>query len=140
MLYHLVATTVSFKKSSYLLTKSSPLQYVQVILGNPIPFDLTIEVTDIEGNATSKFKNIKKLYHDKSYMYVGGEDYTFGPYYVTFPANASSAYLQNILNDDNIVEKDEYFTLTINSSSLPIGVYAGNPSHTRIIIRDDDCK
>ena len=73
-------------------------------------------------------------------MFVGGEDYTFGPYYVTFAANATVVFMQNLLYDDDIVEKDEYFTLTINLSSLPVGVYAGNPSHTRIIIRDDDCK
>ena len=48
--------------------------------------------------------------------------------------------MQNLLYDDGIVEKDEYFTLTIDSSSLPIGVYAGDPNHTRIVIRDDDSK
>ena len=48
--------------------------------------------------------------------------------------------MQNLLYDDDIVEKDEYFTLTIDSSSLPIGVYAGDPNHTIITIRDDDSK
>ena len=32
-----------------------PPQYVQVILGTPIPFDITINITDTEGTATSKF-------------------------------------------------------------------------------------
>ena len=74
------------------------------------------------------------------YNLTGGRDYIFGPYYVTFPANKTSVLMQNLLYDDGIVEKDEYFTLTIDPSSLPIGVHAGDPYHTRITIRDDDSK
>ena len=71
---------------------------------------------------------------------TGGEDYKVGPYSVTFPTNTTSVFMENLLNDDDIVEMDEYFNLTIDTSSLPIGVYASDPYHTRVIIHDDDSK
>ena len=43
------------------------------------------------------------------------------------------------INDDNIFEENENFTLTI-SSSLPTGVMVGNPGQARVTIVDNDCK
>ena len=59
--HYLVATTVFFKKSSYVMQTIPPPQYVQVILGTPIPFDVTVKITDTEGTATSKLTNIIAL-------------------------------------------------------------------------------
>ena len=39
-----------------------PQQYVQVILGTPIPFDFTIKITDTGGTATSKLTNMHSTY------------------------------------------------------------------------------
>ena len=44
------------------------------------------------------------------------------------------------LNDDNILEENEIFVLTINQSSLPSGVTIGNPSITTVTIVDNDRK
>ena len=44
------------------------------------------------------------------------------------------------LNDDNILEENEIFVLTINQSSLPSGVTFGNPSITTVTIVDNDRK
>ena len=44
------------------------------------------------------------------------------------------------LNDDNILEENENFMLTINQSSLPNGVTTGNPSITTVTIVDNDRK
>ena len=66
-------------------------------------------------------------------------DYTSGPYSVTFPAGVMSVPFNIPVNDDNIFEENENFTLTI-SSSLPTGVMVGNPGQARVTIVDNDCK
>ena len=43
------------------------------------------------------------------------------------------------INDDNIFEENENFTLTINSL-LPTGVMVGNSGQATVTIVDNDCK
>ena len=45
-----------------------------------------------------------------------------------------------MINDDNIFENNENFTLTINSSSLPSYITVINPSEVSVTILDDDRK
>ena len=66
-------------------------------------------------------------------------DYISGPYSVTFPAGVTSVPLNISINDDNLFESNENFTLTINSS-LPTGVMVGNPGQATMTIVDNDCK
>ena len=42
--------------------------------------------------------------------------------------------------DDNLLETDEMFKLTINSSSLPNRVIVNNPSESTVTIMDNDRK
>ena len=42
--------------------------------------------------------------------------------------------------DDNILESNERFQLSINTSSLPNRVTVDNPSEVTVTIVDDDCK
>ena len=67
-------------------------------------------------------------------------DYGSGPYTVTFPAGTTTVPLDIPINDDDIYEINENFTLTINSSSLPTGVTVGNPGQATVTIVDDDRK
>ena len=66
-------------------------------------------------------------------------DYTSGPYSVTFPAGVMSVPFSISINDDNIFEDNENFTLTINSS-LPTGVKVGNAGQATMTIVDNDRK
>ena len=66
-------------------------------------------------------------------------DYTSRSYSVTFPAGVMSVPFNITINDDNIFEENENFTLTINSS-LPTGVMVGNPGQATVTIVDNDCK
>ena len=66
-------------------------------------------------------------------------DYISGPYTVTFPAGVMSVPFNIPINDDNILENNENFTLTINSSLL-IGVMVDNLSRATVTIVDNDCK
>ena len=67
-------------------------------------------------------------------------DYTAGPYTVTFPAGSTSASVIVPLNDDDLVERDENFTLSIDLSSLPSGITIGISNQTLVTINDNDCK
>ena len=66
-------------------------------------------------------------------------DYTSGPYSFTFPAGVMSVPFNISISDDNILEDNENFTLTINSS-LPIGVMVDNLSQATVTIVDNDSK
>ena len=67
-------------------------------------------------------------------------DYTSGPYTVTIPAGQTNATFDIPINNDDILEDIENFTLTINSSSLPTGVTPGDPDVATVTITDDDRK
>ena len=67
-------------------------------------------------------------------------DYTSGPYTVTFLAGQTTATFDVPINDDNILEGNEDFILTIDATSLPIIVIYGNPGQTTVTIVNDDSK
>ena len=76
-------------------------------------------------------------------MYIltgGGVDYDSGPFDITFPAGETLAVFNVSINDDNIVEGNENFTLSINPSSLPNGVTVINSDQTTVNIIDNDCE
>ena len=72
------------------------------------------------------------------YPLGGGTDYDSRPFHVIFPAGETLAVFNVLINDDNIVEGNENFNLSINSSSLPNEVTVGNPVQVVVTIVDDD--
>ena len=73
--------------------------------------------------------------------FTGGVDYVSGPYSVTIPAGETSASFDlSIINDNNIFEGNESFTLTIRTSSLPDRVMTEPFCDRTVTIVDDDCK
>ena len=67
-------------------------------------------------------------------------DYDSGPYTVTFPAGQTTATFNVPITDDNILEGDENFMLTINGTLLPNGITRGMPGEATVTIVDDDRK
>ena len=57
-----------------------------------------------------------------------------------FHAGTTNAAINIMINDDNIFENNENFTLTINSTSLPSYITVINPSEVTVTILDDDRK
>ena len=57
-----------------------------------------------------------------------------------FHAGTTGAAINIMINDDNIFENNENFTLTINLSSLPSYITVINPSEVIVTILDDDRK
>jgi len=73
------------------------------------------------------------------YIIIGnGIDYNSGVYDVTFSAGVTSSQLNIAITDDNILEPDESFTITIDQSTLPNGVMVVDPSEATVTIVDDD--
>ena len=68
----------------------------------------------------------------------GGVDYDSGLYTVTFTAGETSASFNVPINDDNILEDDEDFTLTVIESTLPAEVTRGDPFRATVTIQDND--
>ena len=67
-------------------------------------------------------------------------DYTSGPYTVTFPAGQTTATFDVPMIDDDILEGNENFMLTIDETSLPDRVTRGSPGEATVTIVDDDGK
>lgn len=53
----IVATAISFHKSSYVVGKNSPPEPIKLVLNNSSPLNFTVQIVDREGTATSE------LYH-----------------------------------------------------------------------------
>ena len=69
------------------------------------------------------------------FIIEGGTDYNSGPYPVIFPAGITTASLSVSINNDNIVEMNETFTLTITP---PNDVMTVDPDNAVVTIVDDD--
>ena len=67
-------------------------------------------------------------------------DYTSGPYTITFPAGQTTATFDVPIYDDNILEDNENFVLTISPLSLPNNVTVNDPDEVTVTIVDDDGK
>ena len=66
-----------------------------------------------------------------------GVDYKSGPYVVRFPAGIKEVKFNVSINDDEIVEEIESFTLTI-AQILSNRVFRFNPSQATVYIVSDD--
>ena len=67
-------------------------------------------------------------------------DYTSGPYTVTFPAGITMVEFEVPINDDDILEGNENFMLTIDEVSLPDHITRGTPAEATVTIVDNDRK
>jgi len=68
----------------------------------------------------------------------GGVDYDSGIYTVTFPAGQTRVPIDVGINDDDTLENDEDFDITIIRNTLPDGVTRGNPGSATVTIEDND--
>ena len=136
---NLLVITVMFSQSAYTVNENDEPAQAVLSLSNPSSTDITVEVYNTDGSATGE-SVIIILYMIDQHITGGGVDYDSGPYTVTFPARVTSVPFKVSLYDDDILEENENFMLTINQSSLPSGVTIGNPSITTVTIVDNDRK
>ena len=67
---------------------------------------------------------------------IGGDDYSSGPYNVTFTAGTTNSSFAISIRNDNTFEDNESFALTI--ASLPNIITVGNPHQATVTIVDDE--
>ena len=67
-------------------------------------------------------------------------DYNAGLFTIILPAGEFRMEFNISITDDNILENDEEFNLTIISTSLPDRLLDGGIQQTTIFIADDDGK
>ena len=66
---------------------------------------------------------------------TGGVDYNSGPYTVTFPNGSTTASFNITIVNDNVVEFDEVFTVSVVNSRI-----AGTPAVATVTIIDTTSK
>ena len=71
---------------------------------------------------------------------IENNDYDSEPYNVTISAGTTVAAFNISINNDNILESNENFILTVDPSSLPEDVTLGSLFQATVTIVDTDCK
>lgn len=66
------------------------------------------------------------------------EDYDATPFYIRILPNRTRAPLVVLINDDEIYEGDEAFTLTIQEMFLPFNIIIGENVNTTVTIVDNE--
>ena len=72
------------------------------------------------------------------WLQIGNVDYTSGSYSVEFLAGMTNVSLNISLIDDDVLENNENFYLSIDEDSLPTSIIAGATDRTIVNIVDDD--
>ena len=76
---------------------------------------------------------------DEIWCITGGiVDYSSEPYNVILPSGNTTVSFEIKIFNDNILEGNETFNITINAISLPACVNRGNPYEATVTIVDDD--
>ena len=119
-----VAVSVSFEDQPYNINETEGAIQLALVLSIPSSFDITVHLYNANGPSATPGKD----YESKN------------TYSVTFQNSTTKANLNISINDDLLLELDEKFTVTINSTSLPSYVTVGSPDSATVTILSDDCK
>ena len=72
------------------------------------------------------------------WLQIGDVDYNSGSYSVAFLPGMTNVSLNISITDDDVLENNENFYLSINEDSLPTSITAGITDRTIVNIVDDD--
>jgi len=124
---------VSFSRTQYSFDEGTGNVQIELLASNPSSFDIVMHVLwdDITASGLNSSECVES---------VGTGDYLYGVYSVTFPANNMMQFVDISICDDNVLEEDETFSLTIVSNSNPDNVTNGSPDNVTVIILDNDRK
>ena len=70
----------------------------------------------------------------------GGVDYKSGPYFITFPAGVTRVSFVVVITNDNVLEGDEKFSLSIDRRTMQPYQRVHNSNQVTVTIYDDDGK
>ena len=134
---YLIDATISFGQQTYSANEDDEKVEPVLVLSNPSSSVITLQVIDTRGSATGKYVQLFTIIMD---FVGGGVDYNSGPYSVQFNVGVTRVLLTVSIHDDNILEGNETFNLSIGTSSLPSRVTVGNPGETMVTILANDGK
>ena len=129
---------VMFSNRTYSVDEDGGPAQPVLVLNIPSSMDITVQVRDASGTATSERTNIIIININSNL--TGGDDYGPGIYSVVIPAGMTMVPFDISIVDDDILEGDENFDIVIVPGTLPDGVTRGDPGIATVTIVDDDCK
>jgi len=136
--FFFLAITVTFSQAQYsfvedVVGKDSGNSQIELVFSNPSSFDIVVHVMwdDI---TTTGLNGSECVESD------GTRDYLYGVSSVTFPANTILQFVNITICDDNVLEEDETFSVTIVSNSNPDNATNGSPDNVTVTIVDNDRK
>ena len=132
-IFFTVAITVNFSQARYSFVEGSGNVLIELMFSNPSSFDIIVHVMWDDITATG-LNNSACLESDDT------EDYLHGVYSVMFSVNMTMQLLNFTICDDDVLEEEETFSLTIVSNSNPDNVTNGSPDSVTVIIMDNDRK
>lgn len=142
---------VNFGLSTYIADESSKNVEVDIRFSNPSSTDITVQVTnrDISANSRGMY-NYVCIYLNfigwnsilQKYILYVDNDYGPGPYTLTFPPETVTSLFNISITDDNVLEGNEIFNLTVHVTDTLIvsRVSTGDPSQVTVTILDNDRK
>ena len=130
---------MSFIQLPYIVNEDDETVETALIFSNEVFYSVTFDVNATSGTANGKWYVVRLLLSSYT-LNLKEQDFDLGPHTVTFPARTTIVYLSVSIRNDNIVEGDENFTLTIDPSSLPNDIFIDNYNETTVTIANDDCK
>ena len=135
-------TVVTFNQSSYTVDENAGLVQLTIVISMSSTSDITVQVTTANVTAFGEHMYVinyyLKLHH--TINIGGGIDYNSGPYNITFSTGVTTVLLNISINNDNILEGNEDFIVSINNSTLPDNVITNTSGTATVTIRDDDSK
>ena len=130
LFYSVVVITVKFHER-YSVNEDDGIVQPLLVLSNPSSFVETVQVISSDVTANGEVANYCKLC---LYSNVTGSDYNFGPYSVAFPIGSTNASFNITIIDDNVLEDDEMFNISI--TSITNGHIVGTPAVATVTILD----
>ena len=138
---------VVFDPTSYSVNENDGVACLTLKANGTASCNYSVQIDTLDGTATGKSMTSNKeyvhtLHVELSSHNTGGEDYTSGPYELTFIAGSAEAELKVDITDDDIAEGAEEFTakLQIPPNTSPKCIVVGSQDTATISIIDDEGK
>ena len=129
--------SISFNQSIYIVNENERLVEVVLVLSNSAEIDIIVQVGTNDKTATGEHLISINIIIISNDITGGGDDYNSGPYNVTFPVGVTSVSFNITINNDNVLEYNETFSLFITEELLLKNILLGEFNTTEVVIVND---
>ena len=127
-----IEITVRFDNATYISDENTGVVKPLLVLSNPSSLVETAQVINIDITTGTMYAQFIGYTFTINIL---GQDYSSGPYAVSFPIGFTNVSFDIMINDDNIMEDDEMFNISI--ISITNGHIVGNPGVATVTIVDN---